>query len=348
MLHDRQFPTLPFWQFQLIGWACFYVLTMVAAAPYLKQPDVFVGNSVWVLVLFGSSWLLRPACRASLRKRRPWFVHEIHALAFALILSAFTVVVVDFVIMRGQESTWSAVPLDFVQDSIVLFLWCNIYFGGAQWQEMSQQRERMLRAESELREAKLNALRYQLNPHFLFNALNAVSTLALEKDSERATRMLARIGALLRRTLDEESVVEIPLAQELDFTSQYLDVEQIRLGERLHVRTDFSPDTLEALVPAMLLQPLVENAVLHGVAPVVNGGEVLIQSARIDSRLKLLVKNSGPPRNGAPASSHGIGLKNCTERLKAIYGDDYRLELDWPSEGGCEVKLDLPFRTEEV
>jgi two-component system LytT family sensor kinase len=330
-----------------MGWTCFYVLTMVAAAPYLKQPGVFIGNTIWVLVLFGSSWLLRPVCHASLQKRRPWFVHELHALAFALIFATLTVILVDFLIIRGQEG-WSGVPLDFVQNSIVLFLWCNIYFGGAQWQEMSKQRERMLRAESELREAKLNALRYQLNPHFLFNALNAVSTLALEKDSERATRMLARIGALLRRTLDEESVVEIPLAQELDFTNQYLDVEQIRLGQRLQVRTQFSQDTLEALVPAMLLQPLVENAVLHGIAPVVSGGEVLIQSARIDSRLQLLVKNSGPVRDGAPTSNFGIGLKNCTERLKAIYGADYQLELYWPSEGGCEAKLDLPFRTEEV
>ena len=207
---------------------------MVAAAPYLKDPDVFLANTVWVLVLFASSWLLRPACRMSLRNRRPWFLHEMHALFFALVLSFIAVVLVDLVIIRGQANDWSGLPLDFVQNAVVLFLWCNIYFGGTQWQEMSQQRERMLRAETELREAKLNALRYQLNPHFLFNALNAVSTLVLERDSERATRMLSRIGTLLRRTLEEESTAEIPLAQELEFINQYLEVEQIRLGERLH------------------------------------------------------------------------------------------------------------------
>src|SRR5262245_59864823 len=169
---------------------------MVAAAPYLKEPGVFIDNSIWVLILFAASWLLRPACGVSLRQRRPWFIHEIHALGFALVLSAVTVVLVDLVIIRGQPNDWSGLPLDFVQNSVVLFLWCNVYFGGHQWQEMSRQRERMLRAESELREAKLNALRHQLNPHFLFNALNAVSTLALERDSERATRMLTRISTL--------------------------------------------------------------------------------------------------------------------------------------------------------
>jgi len=285
-----------------------------------------------------------PALAGRLRQRRPWFSHEIHALGFALILSAIAVVLVDLVIIRDQPNDWSGLPLDFVQNAVVLFLWCNVYFAGRQWQEMSQQRERMLRAESELREAKLNALRHQLNPHFLFNALNAVSTLVLERDSERATRMLTRIGTLLRRSLDEDSVAEIPLAQELEFTSQYLEVEQIRLGERLQVRTDVSPDSLDAVVPIMLLQPLVENAVLHGIAPEVDGGEVVIKSSRVDSRLRLCVKNSGARRDGNQPNPRGIGLKNCTDRLTAIYGADYRLELGWPDEGGCEVKLDLPFK----
>jgi LytS/YehU family sensor histidine kinase len=265
-----------------------------------------------------------------------------------MVLSVITAVLVDVVVIGDQAISWSGLPLDFVQNGVVFFLWCNLYFGAHQWQEMSEQRERMLHAESELREAKLNALRYQLNPHFLFNALNAVSTLVLERDSERATRMLSRIGTLLRRTLDEESNAEIPLLQELEFTNQYLEVEQIRLGERLRVTTEASPETLVALVPILLLQPLVENAVRHGIAPAVTGGEIVIRSSIADSRLQLLIKNSGSRGNGKTANGHGIGLKNCTERLNAIYGADYRLELNWPNEGGCEVKLDLPFRTQGI
>jgi len=345
---ERQLPSLPFWQVQLIGWTCFYLLTIVASAPYFREPGVFIDNTFWVFVLFAMSWLLRPACRASLRRRRPWFVHELHALLFAMVMSTITALVVYFAVVGTQPESWSGLPLDFVQNAVVLFLWCNLYFGAKQWQEMSQQREQMLRAESELREAKLNALRYQLNPHFLFNALNAVSTLVLEKDSDRATRMLSRIGTLLRRTLDKELVTEIPLAQEIEFTNQYLEVEQIRLGERLRITIDMAPDTIEAIVPIMLLQPLVENAVLHGISPEVNGGEVVIRSSRIDSRLELLVKNSGARRNPVPANTTGIGLRNCTERLNAIYGVDHRLDVDWPNEGGCEVKLNLPFKTERT
>jgi len=262
-----------------------------------------------------------------------------------MLLSVISVVVVALLIIRGQQLEWSGMPLEFVQNAVVFFLWCNLYFGARQWQEMAQQRERVLQAESELREAKLNALRHQLNPHFLFNALNAVSTLVLERDSERATRMLSRIGTLLRRTLEEETVTEIPLAQELEFTDQYLEIEQIRLGERLRVTTEVSADTLEAVVPIMLLQPLVENAVIHGIAPAVEGGELLIRSSRVDSRLQLLVKNSGASPKSKPANTNGIGLKNCTQRLAAIFGADYRLDFAWPDEGGCEVKLDLPFRT---
>ncbi len=348
MLHDRQIPSLPFWLSQVIGWSCFYALTIVATAPYLKEPGVFVDNTFWVFVLFAASWLLWPACHASLRQRRPWFILELHALVFAMVLSAITAVLVYVVVIDDQTTSWSGLPLDFVQNAVVFFLWCNLYFGAHQWREVSEQRERMLHAESELREAKLNALRYQLNPHFLFNALNAVSTLVLERDSERATRMLSRISSLLRRTLDEESNTEIPLVQELEFTNQYLEVEQIRLGERLRVTMEVSPETLVALVPILLLQPLVENAVLHGIAPAVSGGEIVIRGSIAGSRLQLLVKNSGSPRNGKPPNRHGIGLKNCTERLKAIYGEDYRLELDWPNEGGCEVKLDLPLRTQGI
>ena len=348
VMDDREFPSLTFWQVQLIGWSCFYALTLIASAPYLHEPGVFLDNTFWVVVLFATSWLLRRFCRASLQQRRPWFVHEIHALVWSMVLSAIDACLVYLAVVGDNASSWSGLPLDFVQNSVVFFLWCNLYFGATQWQDLSQQRERMLRAESELRNAKLNALRYQLNPHFLFNALNAVSTLVLERDAERATRMLSRISTLLRRTLDDGSVAQIRLGQELEFACQYLEVEQIRLGERLRVTTDVSPDTLEAVVPTMLLQPLVENAVRHGIAPDVNGGEVLIRSSRVDSRLQLLVKNSGARRNTTPAHTHGIGLKNSTERLTAIYGADFGLELDWPNEGGCEVKLDLPFRTEEA
>ena len=346
---NRDLTFTPFWQLQIIGWSGFYVLVLVAAAPYLKQPGVFRDNSLWVLTMFAASWILPLACRASLRSQRAWFVHEVHAIALALCLGAITSIAVDLLILGLQKMDWGSWLIDFVQSSVVFFVWCNLYFGAKQWQQIAEQREKILAVESQVREARLDALRYQLNPHFLFNALNAVSTLVLEGDSLTASRMLTQISQLLRRALDPQAAAAISLSQEIVFTEQYLEVEQIRLGERLRVQFAVSPDTLDALVPIMLLQPLVENAVRHGVASQVSGGTILIETRRTNSRLHVLVRNSGPRGNQLSErlslSDNGVGLKNCNERLQVMYGTDYRLNLAWPDNGGCEVSLNMPFRT---
>jgi LytS/YehU family sensor histidine kinase len=161
--------------------------------------------------------------------------------------------------------------------------------------------------------------------------------------------MLAQIGELLRTTLDNDAPPEIPLSQELAFIEQYLAIEQTRLGGRLRVVTTISDDTRTALVPTMLLQPLVENAVRHGVAPLIEGGTIAIESRLHDNRLLIAIRNSGPrtgqalPQNGD--SFKGIGLTNTAARLKTFYGDNQRFALRSPDHGGCEVTLELPFRT---
>ena len=158
-------------------------------------------------------------------------------------------------------------------------MWCSLYFSIKQWQQSCKEKERLLRAESEVREARLLALRYQLNPHFLFNSLNAVSTLVLDGNARAATRMLAQIGDLLRASLDSEVTAEVTLSQELALTEGYLAIEQTRLGERLKIDMVVPLETRDALVPSMLLQPLVENAVRYGVAPLIEGGRIAIKSA---------------------------------------------------------------------
>jgi two-component system sensor histidine kinase AlgZ len=199
-------------------------------------------------------------------------------------------------------------------------------------------------------------LRYQLNPHFLFNSLNAASTLVLDGDAPGATRMLAQIGDLLRTTLEHDALQETPLSQELAFIEQYLAIEQTRLGKRLRVEMFVSPDTLDAIVPGMLLQPLVENAVRHGVAPLIGGGTIRIESRLNADRLLIAISNSGPRHgaegpsrsNGKPSCANGkvrgIGLKNTGERLKTLYGNDHRFLLQWPEAGGCEAMIEVPFR----
>ena len=207
------------------------------------------------------------------------------------------------------------------------------------------EKERLLRAESELREARLLALRYQLNPHFLFNSLNAVSTLVLDGNAPAATRMLAQIGDLLRTSLDSEVTAEVTLSQELAFTEGYLAIEQTRLGERLKIDMAVPFETRDALVPSMLLQPLVENAVRYGVAPLIEGGCIAIKSALDVDRLRIVIGNSGRRGEGEQKKNgNGIGLGNTAERLKTLYGTNFEFSLGWPEAGGCEVVLELPLR----
>jgi two-component system sensor histidine kinase AlgZ len=227
-------------------------------------------------------------------------------------------------------------------------MWCSLYFSIKQWQQSSMERERLLRAESELREARLLALRYQLNPHFLFNSLNAVSTLVLDGNAPAATRMLAQIGDLLRTSLDSEVTAEVTLSQELAFTEGYLAIEQTRLGKRLRIDIAVPLETRDALVPNMLLQPLVENAVRYGVAPLIEGGWIAIKSAVDADRLRIVIGNSGRRGEGEQKKNgNGIGLGNTAERLKTLYGANFEFSLGWPEAGGCEVVLELPLRRTE-
>jgi two-component system sensor histidine kinase AlgZ len=184
-----------------------------------------------------------------------------------------------------------------------------------------------------------------LNPHFLFNSLNAVSTLVLDGNAPAATRMLAQIGELLRTSLDNEVMTEVTLSQEMAFTQRYLAIEQTRLGQRLQVDLAIPSETLDALVPSMLLQPLVENAVRHGVVPLIQGGRITIASALRADRLQIVIGNSGMRGGGKQnENGNGIGLRNTAERLKTLYGDDHRFTLQWPDAGGCQVIIELPFR----
>jgi two-component system, LytTR family, sensor kinase len=341
---------LSFWKVQIGGWACFYVMVLVASLPFLKQPGVFRDTSLWVAAMFASSWLLlRPVCRSLLRWSLPWLGLGVRAAAYAVLLGGVVsffpeIVYLNFNFLKIGWTNWL---VNFVQSSVVLFLWCNLYFTIKQWQTSKRERDRLLHAEAEAREARLSALRYQLNPHFLFNALNGVSTLVLEGDKQGATRMLAQIGDLLRTTLDGEPQAQVPLLHEVAFVQRYLAIEQTRLGQRLHVRVAIDPETQDALVPTMLLQPLVENAVRHGIAATAEDGTIVIESRRIEAQLKIMVKNSGTCLRGdegmQQAGAGGIGVSNTLERLKTLYGDSYIFELQWPAKGGCEVLVIIPF-----
>lgn len=206
-------------------------------------------------------------------------------------------------------------------------------------------RERELRAselEKLLVEARLQALQAQLNPHFLFNTLNSISTL-MHRDVAAADRMIVRLSELLRQALGSRGAQEVPLREELEFLRRYLEIEQIRFGPRLAVEIEAPPDTLELAVPNLLLQPLVENAIKHGIAPRKQGGRIEVRARRAGDRLQMSVTD-----NGAGNSSHtrgsGLGLANTRARLEHLYGAQQQFEFGPRPEGGFAVHLTLPAR----
>ncbi len=199
-------------------------------------------------------------------------------------------------------------------------------------------RDRSAALERDLTRARLDALRSQLRPHFLFNTLNAISVLTAE-DADKARRMVVRLGSLLRRSLDEEHH-EVPLHQELAFLNEYLDIQRMRFGERLSVTLAIDPDVMDARVPVLLLQPLVENAIKHGASNDDGTATILVQAARDNGGLRITVQDRGPGPNGAP---EGVGLKNTRQRLRALYGEATTLMLRQAD--GARVEIQMPFAT---
>jgi sensor histidine kinase YesM len=207
--------------------------------------------------------------------------------------------------------------------------------------DLSQKQLKAAELEARLREARLQALRSQLNPHFLFNTLHSIAELVHE-DPALAEQLILRLGELLRKVLSSTDQQEVALAEELQFIRAYLDIEQMRLGNRLKVEWDIGQDVLEVKVPTLLLQPLVENAVQHGIAAATRPGTVHILAKRDDGFLRLQVRDTGPGLDQrGQAAKAGVGLANTRARLETIFGDRHTFDL--VNDHGLSVTLRLPL-----
>lgn len=216
----------------------------------------------------------------------------------------------------------------------------------ARQEEAIQLKAHADRLQAQLSEARLQALRMQINPHFLFNTLHAVSSL-VERDPQGVRRMLARLGELLRYTLEDGSEPEVRLRQEITFLDRYLEIQQIRFQGRLEVEKDIPSDIVDALVPNLILQPIVENAIKHGAAKAEGVGRVQIWARRKGDRLVVSVADNGPGLEGdfLPEDQRGFGLRNTRERLEELYGESFKLSFRSPDEGGLVAEISLPFHT---
>jgi len=214
------------------------------------------------------------------------------------------------------------------------------------YRKFREQELQASRLRAQLVEAQLDALKMQLHPHFLFNTLHAISAL-MDEDVRAARRMIARLGELLRLTLENAGQQEIALKEELEMLGRYLEVEQIRFQDRLQVRMAIAPETLVASVPNLILQPIVENAIKYGIAPSLSAGVIEIVSVRKDGRIELQVSDDGPGlrTSNGDAFKEGIGLSNTRERLRQLYGENHNFEIRNGEKSGLVVTLSIPFHS---
>lgn len=269
--------------------------------------------------------------------RRRLVLHAIAGLVFAItaVLAIAALMVLrrpdlQFEFMAWKLGTFYVLYYFAIYWAIAGAIHAAHYYGEAQAREERLARER------------LEVLRSKLNPHFLFNTLNAISTMALQQDHERVTNSLGLLGDMLRATLDDSLPHEIPLARELDLADKYLAIQSIRFGDRLRVRRDIDPQSLDALVPSMLLQPIIENAIVHGVAAKPGEGWVKIETRFGNDRLVLEVSDSGDGFAANPGN--GIGLANTRERLATLYRDAHTIALQSLPGAGARVTIAIPLR----
>jgi two-component system LytT family sensor kinase len=277
--------------------------------------------------------------------RRRWLpylvVHATASVALTIVYRALFLTALYLVGGSPEPVSWTGI-LSGVNFWIPIY-WMVLFVAYAldyhdKWQRRGLEAARL---EMKLVQAQLQTLKQQLNPHFLFNTLNGIATL-IGDEPRAAQRMTAKLGEFLRLVLDHADAQQVPLAQELHFIELYLEMEQVRFAGQLAITYDVAPAALPALVPHLLLQPLVENAVRHGLSPGGNG-IIHIGADRRGGQLVLEVRDSGP--GPGPASTRGLGLANSEHRLRALHGDQYVLTLRPAPGQGSVVHLELPFLT---
>ena len=345
-----------FWILQIGGWGAFAVAMALSRMGVFPLWYMVINKTILatlgIIVTLGMRHVYRRLWRQQPSVLRIILVSVVCSYGVTLIWRTGFVLLIEpyNAWLRGEPfvlERWSILFEGSLYYTFVLVAWSVLYFAIKEYQALQVEKERALKAEASAQRARLRALRYQLNPHFLFNTLNAISTLVVDGERRIASRMIARLSDFLRLTLESADAQEVQLVEEIDYARRYLEIEQLRFGNRLAVQFDVEPETYAALVPNLILQPLVENAVRHAIVPSEDGGSVTITAQRMDTTLYLRVCDDGPGMGSdiEDAVGRGVGLANTRARLQELYGEAHRLALQRTDGGGLTVTLTLPFRT---
>lgn len=309
----------------------------------------------WFLMMPLIFWLAGKFPLEESRFFRNLFIHSVCGMCIVIILlvcDSITLPFLGFPPNRPFASLYEIFRFQFAQLPLSMATYCTVMgitFGTRYYRQFRDRELKAAQLEARLSQARMHVLKMQLHPHFLFNTHNAISVL-IYKDPEAAEKMLGNLSDLLRLSLDKLEIERIPLQQELDFLNKYVEIEQTRFQDRLRVKFTIEPQTYGALVPNMILQPLVENAIKHGIAPRASGGTIEITAVKTGDNLKLEVADDGigVPFGNPAEIFEGIGLSNTRARLEYLYGDAHTFDIT-PNEGvrGLRLKLIIPF-TEEA
>jgi len=336
-----------FWSLHAAGWAA-YGITQYFGALLYEKPSSYARV---IAVAAISGFILSMPMRYIYQRLwgRPPRVMIAGVLATCYVTALGLRIVINLSYKAFVEPDWHARTLfelfgGALSTTYLLLCWSVLYFGIKFYESQRKQEQAMLKAVALAQEAQLKMLRYQLNPHFLFNTLNAISTLILDKQNRKANNAVTRLSEFLRYTLDQDPMKKVTLRQEIEALDLYLSTERLRFAERLRLEYAIEPDALPALVPSLLLQPLLENSLKYAVSAREQGGLIRIEGRTREGLLELSVIDDGPGmREGAPQGERrGVGLRNTRERLAVLYGDNCRFAV-LNSNPGLRVEMALPL-----
>jgi two-component system, LytTR family, sensor kinase len=349
-----------FWIFQLLGWSVWVLMLVLRDLIFVPAEYLFpralvsaLSAIAAVIITTGLRSLYRLVWERGfvVRFLVTWFGSLAAALIWQPLQNQLALLPFgEFMSLNyaGAEDLFDG----FYRNSFpLMLLWSCLYFIIKYYQLFQAEKEKSLRSEALAHEAQLLMLRYQLNPHFLFNTLNAISTLVLSEANEKANEMLTKLSKFLRYSLDHSPLDKVSLTHELETSKLYLDIEKVRFAERLRLKIDIEKQAEQALVPTMLLQPLIENSIKYAISKAESGGTISIIARVAKGRLRLEVSDDGP---GIPESegqsdmlilSQGVGISNIRNRLQQIYGDEHTLNFYNAESGGLTVTVEIPYDT---
>jgi sensor histidine kinase YesM len=339
-----------FWFLQSLGWTGYFFLRTLSGFANSMGPMWIVHTALLTATGYSLTLLMGALFRRLIKMRVIWTA--VLSLA-AVIVAAMAFSVIEtwsYATFLKPESRpagfeyMGAILLNFA----LLAAWAALYYGINYYILLEEQINQRERLESQASSAQLAMLRYQLNPHFLFNTLNSISTLVLLKQTERANAMLARLSSFLRYTLANESAAKVTLAQEVETLKLYLEIEKMRFEERMRPHFRIDPDTIGARLPSLLLQPLIENAIKYAVTPSEDGADIWLTASREGDAVRIEVADNGncdACADAAASPSTGVGLANIRERLQQAYGAAHGFTTKKNEHGGFSVIIEIPYES---